>query len=60
MFEIFVTEEFEKKYSERPSDTNKKAEKQERLFCQNPCHPSFQIEKSEPKKKHDWIDKITF
>jgi len=51
MLEIFVTAEFEKRLKELPPAVQKKAEKQEKLFRQNPFHPSLHTEKLEPKGK---------
>ena len=51
MIEIFVTEEFQKRYRELPKIIQRKAEKQEKIFRQNPFHPSLHTEKLEPKGK---------
>ncbi len=58
MVEILVTEEFEKRYQELPIFVQKKAEKQERLFQQNPLHYSLHTEKLEPKSKQVWSFRI--
>jgi len=62
MREIFITEEFQKLYQDLPGNIQRKAEKQEKLFRQNPFHPSLHTEKLEPKGKQVWsfrIDKNT-
>lgn len=48
MIEIFVTEEFEMQYKKLTSAIQKKAEKQEKLFKENPFYPSLHTEKLEP------------
>jgi len=49
--EILLTDEFIKRYQQLPSAIQKKAEKQEQLFRQNPFYPSLPTEKLEPKGK---------
>ena len=56
--EIFLTDEFIKRYSHLPSSIRKKAEKQEKLFRQNPFYPSLHTEKLEPKGKQVWSFRI--
>jgi len=56
--EIFVTAEFEQQYCELPELIKKKAQKQERLFRQNPFHPSLHVEKLEPKNKQLWSFRV--
>lgn len=58
MLQIFVTQEFEKRYQSLPVIIQKKAEKQEKLFRQNPFHPSLHTEKLEPKNKQVWSFRI--
>lgn len=58
MIEIFVTEEFQKRYKELPKSIQKKAEKQEKLFRQNPFHPLLHTEKLEPKNKQVWSFRV--
>jgi len=58
MFDIEVTHEFEERYSHLPLPLKKKAEKQERLFRQNPLHPSLNTEKLEPKNKQLWSFRV--
>jgi proteic killer suppression protein len=58
MLEILVTEEFAKRFKELPPAVQKKAEKQERLFRQNPFHPSLHTEKLEPKRRQVWSFRI--
>jgi proteic killer suppression protein len=56
--EIFVTREFEKFYQDLSTEIKKKAEKQERLFKNNPFHPSLHTEKLEPKHHQVWSFRI--
>jgi len=58
MIEIFLTEEFQKRYQELPKTIQRKAEKRENLFHQNPFHPSLHTEKIEPKGKEVWSFRI--
>ena len=58
MMEIVLTEEFERRYQKLPSAIQRKAEKQERLFRQNPFHPSLRTEKLEPKEKELWSFRV--
>ena len=58
MLEIITTNEFQEKYQKLPLLTQKKAEKQEKLFCQNPFYPSLHTEKLEPKGKQVWSFRI--
>lgn len=58
MIDVIVTVEFEKRYQQLPLHIQKKAEKQERLFRQNPFHPSLNSEKIEPKGKQRWTLRI--
>ena len=56
--EILLTDEFVKRYKLLPASIQKKAEKQEKLFRQNPFHPSLHTEKLEPKGKQVWSFRI--
>lgn len=58
MIEVFITDEFNKHYQKLPKELQKKAEKQESLFRQNPFHPSLHTEKLEPKGKQVWSFRI--
>ena len=58
MAEIFVTEEFEKQYQKLPLAIQKKAEKKEKIFCQDPFYPSLHTEKLEPRSKEVWSFRI--
>ena len=58
MWEIFYTAEFRERYSMLPMVIQKKAEKQEKIFHQNPFHPSLHTEKLEPKGKEVWSFRI--
>ena len=58
MIEVFITAEFERRYDMLPKLVQKKAAKQERLFRQNPFHPSLNTEKLEPKAKEVWSFRI--
>ena len=56
--EIVLTDEFVRRYRKLTSAIKKKAEKQERLFRDNPFHPSLHTEKLEPKGKQIWSFRI--
>ena len=58
MKEVFYTPEFQKRYRELPSSIQKKAERRERFFRQNPFHPSLKTEKLKPKEKEYWSFRI--
>lgn len=58
MTEIFYTPEFEKRYRTLPIAVQKKAERRETLFRENPFHPSLQTEKLKPKSKEYWSFRI--
>lgn len=58
MLEILVAEEFQKRYKDLPKQIQRKAEKQERIFCQNPFYPSLHTEKLEPRNKEVWSFRI--
>lgn len=56
--EIFFTKKFEEEYDRLPKDIREKAQKQERLFQNNPHHPSLRTEKLSPKWKEVWSFRI--
>ena len=58
MIEASITEEFQKRYRDLPIIIQKKAEKKEKLFRQNPFHPSLHTEKLEPKGKEVWSFRV--
>ena len=58
MWEIFYAGEFKERYNMLPAVIQKKAEKQEKIFRQNPFHPSLHTEKLEPKSKEVWSFRI--
>ena len=58
MIEVLITEEFEKQYRKLPLSIQKKAEKKEQIFRQNPFYPSLCAEKLEPKSKEAWSFRI--
>lgn len=58
MTNIRYTEEFEKRYGELPAAIQRKAEKREPLFRENPFHPSLKTEKLSPKEKEYWSFRI--
>jgi len=58
MIEIIATKEFKKYYQALPKEIQKKAIKQQRLFCQNPFYPSLNTEKLEPKGRQAWSFRI--
>ncbi|MEK9185798.1 MAG: type II toxin-antitoxin system RelE/ParE family toxin [Patescibacteria group bacterium] len=58
MLQVTITEEFSKRYALLPVKIQKKAEKQERMFKQNPFYPSLHTEKLEPKNREIWSFRI--
>ena len=58
MIEILVTAEFEKRYSDLPVLIQKKAERQEKFFKENPFYPSLHTEKLEPRAKKLWSFRV--
>lgn len=58
MVEVELADEFVKRYKLLPTVIQKKAEKQERLFRNNPFHPSLHTEKLEPRGKQLWSFRI--
>jgi len=54
MIGIRVTREFEKRFRDLPALVQRRAEKQERLFRENPFHPSLHTEKLRPKDREVW------
>ena len=58
MLEIFTTAEFEERYRKLPAPVQKRAEKQEALFRENPFYPSLHTEKLEPKGKQAWSFRV--
>lgn len=56
--QIFVTEEFEKRYKKLPANIKNKAEKQTAVFKENPLHSSLNLEKLEPKNKQLWSIRV--
>jgi mRNA-degrading endonuclease RelE of RelBE toxin-antitoxin system len=58
MIEIFYTPEFQKRYRELPPAVQKKAEQREKIFRQNPFHPTLETEKLQPKNKSYWSFRI--
>lgn len=58
MIEVLVTDEFERRYQDLPASVQQRAEKQEKLFRENPFHPSLHTEKLKPKSKEVWSFRI--
>lgn len=58
MIEIRVTEEFENAYSRLPLPIQKKAERQQKKFIENPFYPSLHTEKLNPKAREVWSFRI--
>ena len=55
---IVLTAEFVQRYSDLPEKIQKKAEKQENNFRENPFHPSLHTEKLEPRRKDVWSIRV--
>jgi Txe/YoeB family toxin of Txe-Axe toxin-antitoxin module len=58
MTEIYYTEEFRRRYGELPIPIQRKAERRERLFRENPFHPSLKTEKLQPLQKEYWSFRV--
>lgn len=56
--EIFSTRKFKIEYNQLPKQIRQKAKKQEKLFKNNPFHPSLHTEKLIPKSKEVWSFRI--
>jgi proteic killer suppression protein len=56
--EIVYADEFVKRFKRLPLDRKKKAVKQEKLFRQDPFHPSLHTEKLTPKSKQLWSFRV--
>ena len=52
--EIIIAAEFTARYKKLPATIQRKAEKQEKLFRENPHHPSLHTEKLEPQGRQMW------
>ncbi len=51
-------EEFDKDYALLPKSIQRKAEKQEGIFKDNPFHPSLHTEKLSPKSREVWSFRV--
>lgn len=58
MIKVIYTDEFVKTYSKLSLVIQKKAEKQEKIFTNNPFHSSLNTEKLQPKDKNVWSFRI--
>jgi len=58
MTELYYTEEFCRRYSELPTHIQKKAERRERVFRENPFHPSLKTERLQPLGKEYWSFRV--
>lgn len=58
MIEIHYTPEFERRYQELSVAVQRKAERREKLFRENPFHPPLRTEKLKPKEKEYWSFRI--
>ena len=55
---IFTVKEFDEDYVRLPKDIQRKAQKQEEIFKNNPFHPSLHTEKLSPKFKEVWSFRV--
>jgi len=55
---ILFTEEFKRQYNRLSRGIQKKADKQQRLFRNDPFHPSLNTEKLVPKEKAVWSFRV--
>lgn len=58
MLEVLVTDEFVRRFKDLPVALQKKSAKQEKLFRENPFHPSLHTEKLNPKGHEVWSFRI--
>ncbi len=58
MIEVVLTDEFVKRYQKLPLAIQKRSEKREMLFRQNPFHPTLHTEKLEPKGGQVWSFRV--
>lgn len=57
---IKISPLFEKHFKKLPRDIKEKAKKRERIFRNNPFHPSLKTHKLAGKEKEAWAFWITF
>lgn len=55
---IILAAEFVRRYYNLPESIQRKAEKQEKNFRENPFHPSLHTEKLEPRRKEVWSIRV--
>ena len=55
---IETTEEFDRRYRKLPLPIKKKAERRQKVFTDNPFHPSLETEKLNPKSREVWSFRI--
>lgn len=55
---IIYAPEFLRRFEELPASVQKKAEKRERVFREDPFHHSLKTEKLQPKQKGYWSFRI--
>jgi len=55
---IILTAEFVRRYGELPERIQQKSEKREKIFRENPFHPSLNTEKLEPRQKDIWSIRV--
>lgn len=55
---IILTAEFVRRYYNLSENIQRKAEKQEKNFRENPFHPSLHTEKLEPRRKEVWSIRV--
>lgn len=58
MIEVLYTPEFSKRYRKLPLSVQKKAERREIIFRENPFHPALKTEKLEPRAREYWSFRI--
>ena len=55
---ILFSEEFKGQYNRLPREIKRKADKQQRLFRNNPFHPSLNTEELAPKERALWTFRV--
>lgn len=58
MLQLFATEKYKKLYCNLSTEIKRKLCKQEKIFIQNPRHPSLNTEKITPKQKEIWTYRV--
>ena len=58
MIELLSSDEFEDRFRALPKQLQRKALKQQKIFSNNPLHPSLNTEKIAPKDRGIWTFRV--